>query len=1295
MADCGNNKNPLQRGGTSQRERSLGALKPTYVSVDEHEYKDWIVFANGFAAFLNYFDANNNAIGTWEPFFTSDISSLLGSIAIQNVDVYREEIKKRFDFLKKDDNRNDITRLEKNLNELFSAVLTLSKSIDDYYKKLPADIILKNTLLNLIQTKLAPSLNRFISYYKEANALNYLTVDSFNGWRILNADVQDAAVILNQGLSNNWIIGSAANWINYVNGIAGNLNLFSTALADDATLTADQKEYLRIQHAANHNLFSGIFDQYLFAFTKITSEAENELEKTLSNWDSHQPHYALFLAFLKLFKYAQQQVNTITKRHLDFYYKEVLRLKPKDAQPNHAHVLVELAKQVDAYLLNKGTSLKAGKDSIGKDVIYVLDADSTFNKAKVVSLRSVYQASEEDSINDYSVTPSLPVQKNDKRLFASPIANSEDGLGQELTSANKEWHPFVHKEFNEGNFTAISMPEAKIGFAIASHYLYLTEGNRKVSVKLVTSANNSLTGKHIECHLTTAKGWLKVASPAIGIDSLTGTSTSAALISFTLTGDLPAIENYNAAVHGGTYNCALPILKVYLLQEDLTPYEYDALKDITISSIEVKVEVGMDSGYNQNGLKNLLLSNDNGPLDASKPFMPFGSAPVKDAGFVIGSKEVFSKKHLDLKLNIEWANHPGASSFSIDYEPQYVASVNTSTGAVTYASGPEGSVAPKVYINYLSSGVWNKIPTPVDMFLNPTTQVGPIIPSTVPDIFFEDYNSNYFSFNSKTNRGFIGFTLERDFGHKGYLADLTKYLIEQSSTTLTKTILVKPTEPYTPLIKSLYLSYSADQNIDLTSTSLTMFNEREIRFFHIYPFGEAEQHAYLSKNNNNSDPIYLLPQFKHWGKDKDNIAIAVYHCGEFYIGIENLKANDAVNILFQALEGSTDPQVSKPDDHIKWSYLSNNFWKDFDDQQISDATLGLLHSGIISFAIPPDATTDNTLLPTGMIWIRAGIEAAAGAVSKLLTVDAQAAISTFQPNQNADDFLNQPLPAATITKLKVPDAAIKKITQPYNSFGGRPKENEDHFYIRVSERLRHKARAITIWDYEHLVLEAFPEIYKVKCLNHTSVCSSNGKEYTNEVQPGHVLVITIPSLKNRNEANPLKPYTNQDTLTRIENFLKEKVSCFVTVKTRQPLFEEVGISFSLKLYDQYRDFTLYANMLKEEITQFLTPWAFDSNADIQFGGRINKSSLINFIEERYYVDYITDVVLTHKIDALIIQDPMLEEITASTARSILVSVPASKHVINPITETASELEPECISPTKNLKTTSAGCGCKN
>ena len=141
----------------------------------------------------------------------------------------------------------------------------------------------------------------------------------------------------------------------------------------------------------NHNLFASIFDLFTQNFAKLINEATSSLLTTLGNWNTHPAHYALFLAFLKLFRLALADINTITQRHLDFYYKEVLRLIPKAAQPNKAHVLVELAKMTDEYALPQGTLLKAGKDSAGKEVLYELDKETVFNKAKVAQLKSIYK----------------------------------------------------------------------------------------------------------------------------------------------------------------------------------------------------------------------------------------------------------------------------------------------------------------------------------------------------------------------------------------------------------------------------------------------------------------------------------------------------------------------------------------------------------------------------------------------------------------------------------------------------------------------------------------------------------------------------------------------------------------------------------------------------------------------------------------------------------------------------------------------------------------------------------------
>lgn len=1250
MANCSKHKNPLMNTGTSQIQRLLPGLdKNRYALVDEKEFADWIVFANDFAVFINYYNNSNAIDGNWKPFFSSDISAQLGTIALQNIERYQQEIKERFDFIRDDDNEPALAEIRIKLNELFSAILTLSKALDGYALKLPEETSLKQTIFNLIKTRLSPALKRLIAYYQAAQTHAYLDNSTLSNWLILNKPLTDAEQLINvDGLSKNWF-DDDADWNTYVTAIDPDESIFNNPL------TAFADDFLSIEHAANHNLFTGIFDTYLSTYTKIIQEAEAELLKTLESYDAHTPHYALFLSFLMLFRFTQTHINTITQRHLDFYYKEVLRLQPRKAEANKVHVLGELAKQVDSYLLKQGTLLKAGKDSLKKDVNYQLDADSVFNKAKVAQLKTFYKAASADSIKEPGTT--TVKQNNTGRVFASPATNTDDGIEAKLTSANKEWQPFVHKVYKEAELERIAMPKAQLGFAMASHYLYLTEGERKVFVRLVMNDNSALNGKHIECYLTAEKEWYKVESLTIASSGkkLSDGTTNCAEISFTIPGSAPAIVNYNAAKHGGTFNVALPMLKIYLVNDDASIYEYEALKDLTITKTEIRVEVGMDSAYSQKGLKNLQLSNDFGVLDASKPFMPFGSQPKKDAGFVIGHKEIFSKKNAAVTLNVEWADLPGDEN-NIRYD------ANNSPTTANVQAG-----VPTVMPGFLDSGIWQSYSLDnTAIFDSNNANVSIFSPAQpIPSGSIVDYNAEYTGLKSASVNGFLRLTLADSFGHNEYLKDLSLSLIEKVPS-VTKTISNTPIEPYTPKIKSIYASYSAYCTNDLTAATAAAFDSREISFFHIYPFGDGEQHSYLNPAEN----VYLLPQFKHSVESEIKS-----HIGEFYIGIEKLNPNEGVNILFQVMEGTTNPKIEKPkDQHIYWAFLSHNKWIEFDSSDYSDNTLQLVQSGIISFAIPAEATTANTILPGGYIWLRAAVTEAAEAVCDLISVDAQASVATFVNNENADDFLDTALPAGTVAKLKIPDASVKKITQPYSSFGGRPKENDDHFYIRVSERLRHKARAITVWDYEHLVLEAFPEIYKVKCLNHTQI--EDGVYH--EVKPGYVSIITIPSQQNHNDANPLKPYTQQSTLTNIENFLRKRISCFVNLRACQPQFEEVRLEFSLKLFDQYKDFTFYSNKLKEEITQFLSPWAFGDTSAIDFGGKIYKSVLINFIEERYYVDFITNVFMYVKVDDTSAESVDMDEISASTARSILVSAQASKHVIHELTLAETNAEEICI-----------------
>ena len=246
--------------------------------------------------------------------------------------------------------------------------------------------------------------------------------------------------------------------------------------------------------------------------------------------------------------------------------------------------------------------------------------------------------------------------------------------------------------------------------------------------------------------------------------------------------------------------------------------------------------------------------------------------------------------------------------------------------------------------------------------------------------------------------------------------------------------------------------------------------------------------------------------------------------GELYIGVRDLHPPQNLALLFQVVDGTANPLVVKPEDHIHWTYLRDNEWVPFAADAVADGTDGLLASGIVTLAVPADATTEHTLLPAGMHWIRLAVASESDAVCRLVTVAAQALRATYVVPDNGSTSHTAELPPGTITKLDPPDAAVKGVDQPFPTFGGRPVETTVAFATRVSERLRHKDRAIALWDYEHLILEAFPGIYQARCLNHTQYePSTTGTGIYRELAPGHVTVVTIPDRSGARPARPAAP----------------------------------------------------------------------------------------------------------------------------------------------------------------------------
>jgi hypothetical protein len=1223
-------ENKLVREGTSQTMRFLDALKPTYAPIDERRLEHGVVFAKAYSNYVRYYDSNNVEVDDWQRFFSEDVSVMLAEAAIQNIDYYRLKVKSCFDVLKS--NKSSEKELKTNLGYLFSAAGTLARQLDLLKERLPADMPLKGAIQNVIQRQLAPALKRLIAYYKAGTGKGLITTTAAPDLKIFESVCEPFESVC-QNFSSDWITDPAkTTWIDFANGIT----------ADGSVYGIGTGIFEQINHIATHNLFSTIFDLFLKAYARTATDAANALADSLSNRDDHQPHFTLFLAFLELMGFARDQMNKLTGKHLDFYFKEVLRLKEKPDEPNHAHLLIQLAKNRESYLLKSATAFNGGKDSLGKEVAYTLDKEFVANIAAVKAFKSIYRSG--------------------SSLYALPVTNSDDGRGAELTSVDKAWHPFIGKIETDNLAT--------LGFAISSHYLLLGENQRRIRLKLAFTkkvVSQDEICKAFDFQLTGEKEWIsaKVATPE-GEDFSTAKAKSVE-IPLLLEGNLSAVVALDHDLHGKALPAGLPALKAVLKQGIASQATLEALRSLVLDLDHCTLElcVGYDSfssiGPNEKGVKNLSIHTKFGQVKPDKPFQPFGPLPEKNDYLIIGCDEVFQKKNARFQFRVVWKGLP-AWRGDIDYDW-----VN--------------EFYPNVSLTLLKNGTWGSTPDvgKVQVFYGvrpdiyfPSLKINlGLLEDAVSDIHFEPL-----SYTQESRKGFLKLTLLDDFGHSLYRQTLTRYLMKMSMGLIGKTVdrntvfqnarnklytpdasgkwvpkdeykydftekyieefsNAMPTEPYTPQIESLTLSYTA---------SVTL-SDPEVTLNWLTPFGYQK----VESNQKAS----LLPAF-------DNE-------GEFYIGIENLTPGQSLSLLFQLAEGSADPTIKKPDNHVEWCYLAGNGWVPFgntsNSDKINDETGQLTRSGIISYAIPKEATkTDTLFLPAGYYWLRASVHERSVAVCKAIDVVAQAARVTFLDQGNAPDFLSAQLPAGSITKLLTPDAAVKKATQPYPTFGGRTTETADTFYMRVSERLRHKNRAITLWDYERLVLEAFPQIYKVKCLNHTHYEPLDDGSYIyREAAPGHVTMVTIPNLHNNNAIDPLRPYTNLGDLDLINNFLQHYVSSFVKLHVFNPVFESIRVEFKVKYYDFATDDSYYTPLLQASLVNFLSPWVTGEGKDISFGGKIYKSALIDFVEEQSYVDFVTDFKLFHKIGEKESNDT--DEVSASKAISILVSAYAEEHSI--------------------------------
>jgi len=1150
-------KNPLVREGTSLVNRVLPALSPGFAKVDERDMIDLSLFAKRYAAFLKYFDSTNTEKGNWQPLIEFDVSVILASLARVDASLILNYKK-----LLLDEIRNSATDADakRQFKYLFDLLFSLVKFIDHQFQLFPGEFEFKDEISHFIAAKLNDPLANLENYFNEYKGLSLLdyTLNEIDPAAPIEVTSEEAFTRMNLSLP----------W-------QGPATLVTITLPAVPGITE------RIIYVVNHNIFNSQIELLLNGVASLSIKAAKLFDQTVADYPQHSPHMALFLAWLKLFAHEQDALNTYTKRHLDFYYKEVLQLINKAPEPDSAHLVFELQKPVLEHRLQSGILFKGGKDVTGKEISYQLTEDIVLNKASVSSLKS-WQS----------------VKKTRELVKTYPIANSEDGEGAKLSSTDKSWFSFGNPK---------SPKNGVFGFAIASNTLYLNEGERIIRVTAEFAA--PLPGLNfpalydLNCftaQYTGTKKWLDAPVPIVQCNA------AGTVINFTivLTPDAPALAPYLEKTHAKNLGITTPVLNIYLDQNNNSAIPYSVLSKGRLTRLTVNVGVI--------GVHDLMLSHDGGAIDASKPFKPFGDFPGRGAGLYIGSKEVFQKKLNILVVSTNWKtaspNFDGSSSYlrqNIWGKDQFSVFNSTAAHAIYFSGG-----------NHFT-------PMPPDYTKNETL-------------------------TANTLEGFIQLRLSDDsYSLDNHMAAISTALsatkiVSTDDDPQTYSISVPKTPvPVEIVLNSLSVNYEASTDIVLSATA-EMDNDLLLQ---LSPFGFKRVSASLvdpSPDTENINEISLLPDFSS--------------VGELFVGIVNAEPKQVLNLLFQVAEGSSNPLRNM--EELKWYYLSaNNNWKVFKSEALVDRTENLTQSGIVTLTLPADSTNRNSILDDNTYWIKLTADPFADAVCKLILVQAQASrVELVQDKLKQIEF-RQTLLAKSISKLVVSDASLKSTDQPFDSFNGRTRETDEHFYVRVSERLRHKQRAITIWDYEHIILEKFQKIFKVKCINHAGFYPENGNDVFCENFPGHVSIITIPNLQFSSNVNPLRPYTPIGWLVNISDYLKTITSPFVQLHVKNPAFEEIQLEFKVKFYEHLSE-AFYLDLLNKEIEQFLCPWAFDNKREISFGGKMYKSAVLNFVEERPYVDFVTCFKMHHYIerDEFGVKVELDVEVAeGSTARSILVS----------------------------------------
>lgn len=1280
--------------GVEQNQRLLPALEDGYFNVDEMSFEDLLSLSVEFASSLTFYNSELKPTGDWKAFLASNEIVIMASIINKDVDAMRR-------FVQSPDNR-DPSILSK---AIFELVLDFDKWIFDLQRSSsdPAhELVLK--LNSIIRSTLREELHTICAIFEDI--------------RQTNPGVE--SVDYNQ-LHSIWEIG---------NGRGGEVWFPHARSEKSDDLSVALEKLLRAAF------------EYFNALEHLKSLCSDLLPRSLKT-QTHDPAVSLFIAFLKLYKYAQENINTFTQRHLDYYYQELLKVQYREQGLESAVLNFSIQTGADPISIDAGTSFTCSRDEALRDVIFqtnetlqVSDAEVTaaftlkYDREPLITpecdLRFVTRIHQQriavygeeaaglesswplfgdlvsgkeklgrtDTSFDVGIalaSKTLLLEEGYRKISLEvgmkrnvrPVSTYLDDLEQSASRAEfrevlfnlmlawmgeasgRNWHDTVAHDLiakiestaktidlkdppviqnvatgafiqvdsclrlfrnavteMQGNsdtgaayynhlLNAESESEFRDGLGSLVIHFLLEQGSAKklldgaadtrarelgcenslLAVKNEMSlGRNRLFRKYFDrgfvIDLSAESSWLTIDRYDV-IEGARGNIGFQVVAS--LPADAPPIVGCLPEVHGEQWDTDLPVLKLRLNSEASINL-YSVLEKFCLDTITVSVDVS--------GARNVVAFNSISQLDPSKPFFPFGPLPTTSSYLALSAPEAARKKVDKFRVHLHWGDLPQTDDGFDGHYAGYPTKIRNQSFTANVSILNNGSWQPQTKSQIqnckLFSSVDKKLKEHQVIDVENVELFKPISMGLADDEL---------DLGLKTRNGFLKLTLaspDSAFGHQTYPLSLSETL-ESNAKARPKKKKSLPKAPYTPMLNKVSIDYSASSTFAISGAAGAQSEEFAEKVYRLHPFGSEQIYP--------SDAGGTRAFFKPFGHD-----------GNLLLGINTSNHRGLLSIYFSLADDSERSDAHGSIRH-HWSYLSQSGWSRLKPEAIvRDGTKGFLCSGIVVLDLPEDLITEHEEMPGNCAWLKISSNAHSENFCSLRKVKTHAVQLTRSADDNAE-FDAQYVkwsdlswsPQSTITGL---DSTVQ-----LDGFSDISRaEDRQRMITRVSERIRHRSRAVTAWDYERLILERFPFVGKVMCLPNCSRKVAGNR-------PGNLLIVVTPLVLDPAETVGNPPKLSAVHLQDIHNYVNELSTAFNTIEVCNPSYESVQVRCTA-IFEDYASSGLYIDRLNADISRYLNPW--DSYGyGLNFNQTIKREDMYSHIYNLDYIKFVTDFSMLH------------------------------------------------------------------